>query len=51
MRSAIGPAGDAPPERHLGDAETRKLHNGRHQKGSERPQTRDAINKDAARRS
>jgi len=27
VRAAIRPAGDA-PERHLGDAETRKLHNG-----------------------
>jgi hypothetical protein len=36
--------GRCPPERHLGDAETRELHQMTDsQMGSERPQTRDAI--------
>jgi hypothetical protein len=36
--------GRCPPENHLGDAESRKLHNmADSQLGSERPQTRDAI--------
>ena len=36
--------GRCPPERHLGDAETRELHKMTDsQMGSQRPQTRDAI--------
>jgi len=44
VHSAIRPCGRCPPERHLGDAETRELHKMTDsQMGSERPQTRDAI--------